>query len=323
MSRPKPGEESARFMEMRGRRVTEAAGAFWHNVEGRLYMSLPYHLVFDPDPDELERMLRSARGLGVRYPSNHRPGLARGLYVCRDRDYAISSVNTRLRSRVRRGLERCETRAVDPAELLDRGLRLNLDTMKRQGRYDPEFGEPRRWRRLVRAIQQSPCVSSVGAFVDGDLAAYMIVCREDGWFHILHQMSRQNLLKHRPNHALTFSVTRQEMRNPETHTVCYGAMSLAPAEGLHEYKLRLGYEVAPHASVIQLHPLFAPVLTSGLAARAVRIAQRIRRRDQRLDRVSAVLQGARLHYRTRKHEAPAPVSGLAPSRPGTEVRREV
>lgn len=317
MSEPRLGKGLARFMELRGRRIAEAAGAFWHSVAGRTYMRIPYQCVIDPDPEELERMLRSVRGVGVRYLSDSRPGLDSGLYVRRRRDYSISSLQTKMRNKVRRGLERCEVREVDPALLLDRGLRLNIDTMKRQGRYDPEFGEPRRWRRLVRAVEQSPCVSAVGAFADGELAAYMIVCREDGWVHVLHQMSRGDLLKQNPNHALAFRLTQQELQCSNTHAVCYGVMSLTPAGGLHQFKLRLGYELIPHASVFQLHPLCASLLTSGLSARAVRILQRLRQNDQRLQRVSAVLQGARL-----LREATRPPSDLASPYAGTRVQRE-
>jgi len=319
----KAGQGIARFMELRGRRVEEAAGALWHGVEGRFYMSIPYQLVFEPEAGDLERMLRSVRGAGARYPSTRRPGSPSGLYVCRNRAYDIRAVDTRQRSRVRRGLERCEIRPLDGDELISQGLRLNRDTMERQGRYDAEFGEPASWQRLVRAVVEAPAVSCVGAFVDGRLAAYMITCREDGWSHILHQMSRADLLEHHPNHALTFRVTQQEMNNPETEAVCYGSVSLVPIEGLHEYKLRLGYDLAPHASVLFPHPSLSGVLGNGLLLRAVQALQRLRPQDQRVARVTAVLAGARLHRAAGSETEAASFCGAAlPTVAGASARKE-
>ena len=44
-----------------------------------------------------------------------------------------------------------EVRPAEKAQLLEQGCALNLSTMARQGRYDAEFGEPRRWQRFVEA----------------------------------------------------------------------------------------------------------------------------------------------------------------------------
>ena len=70
-------------------------------------------------------------------------------------DYDFPCVHARQRSKVRRGLEMFTIRPVEESELLRQGLQLNTDTMVRQGRYDPEFGEPARWERLVKAVYGS------------------------------------------------------------------------------------------------------------------------------------------------------------------------
>jgi hypothetical protein len=287
------GEGMARFMERRGRRIVTAAGAYWHGVEGRFFMALPYHVSIDGRQAEIRRMLGLESAFGARYQSATTPGLKSGIYVRRDREYAISSVDVRQRSRVRRGLERCRIDVVEPDVLLTEGLDLNLDTMRRQGRFDAEFGTHAGWSRLVRAVEATPEVSAVGAFFEGRLAAYMITCREDGWLHILHQNSRIELLEHHPNHALTFHITSQAMRDERLQAVCYGAYSLVGNDGLHEYKQRLGYEFLPGYSAIELHPVIAPVLASGFAQSAV---GRLRARypeNQRLERLASVLEGAR------------------------------
>ncbi len=302
------GQSLARFMELRGRRVVEGAGSLWHSVEGRIYMSVPYHVPLTASREAIDGLVRKAGATGARFLSSSRSGQPSGIYVCRNRDYAFSSVQPRQRGRVRRGLECCEIRRVDSGVLAGEGLRLNQDSMKRQGRWDREFGGESQWKRLVAAVERVPEVVVYGAFVGGALGAYMVTHREDGWLYILHQMSREDLLEQRPNHALTFTVTRDAMADPSVHTICYGIISMVANDGLHEYKQRLGYQVEPYASVFQLHPALAGVLTSAPVMGAIRAIRRWRPADQRVERVEAVLEGAR---GDRLPSAPAsPLAGM-------------
>jgi hypothetical protein len=256
-------------------------------------MSLPYQAMLDPDPVELRRMIREAGACGARFPSRSWTGLESGLYILRPRSYDISTVHAKHRPRVRHGLEHFEVRPAEKDELLKQGCAVNLSTMARQGRYDPEFGEPLRWERLVEAAFASPGVTCPAAFVGSRLAAYMVTCRDSGWLHILHQMSRQEDLPDFPNHVLTYVVTGQAAADPSLEAVCYGCVPLFATDGLHEYKLRFGYEMIPNRSVIQLHPLLDAVLNGPAARAALRVARRWRREDQEIEMLATVLEGAR------------------------------
>jgi hypothetical protein len=238
-------------------------------------------------------MIREHRASGARFPSTTWTGLESGLYVLRRRDYDIGSLHVKHRPRVRHGQQHFEVRLAEKAQLLEQGCALNLSTMARQGRYDPEFGEPRRWEKLVEAAFGCPGVSVPAAFSGSRLAAYMITCREQKWLHILHQMSRQEDLPDFPNHLLTYTVTGQAAADTSLEAVCYGYVPLFAADGLHEYKLRFGYEMVPHRSAIQLHPVLKVVLNRPVARAAVRAARRLRWKDQHLETIATVLEGAR------------------------------
>jgi hypothetical protein len=284
----------AEFMGRRGRKIVECCGVLWHSVGCRFYMSLPYAKTFEPDPAEVGQMLRSRFGMGVRFPSRTWPGLESGAYFCRRKDYDIKTVHPKHRPRVCRGLETFRMREVTADELLTQGLELNRDTMMRQKRYDQEFGDSARWRRLVEAIRHCPGITAVGAFKDDRLAAYMLISQDRDSVFILNQMSRQTDLRDFPNHALTFHVTTESLRQPHIDSVCYGFTSLVDIRGLHEYKLRFAYEVDLFHSVFLLHPLVTRALRS-LPARTLLHAMRgILPGDQRLERIESVLEGARL-----------------------------
>jgi hypothetical protein len=291
------GRGLARFFELRGRQIIENAGVLWYSVPGRLLMSLPYQLTPDPDPAGVRSLLRRARALGVRYPSERRPGLASGLYVCRNKNYELRVVQNGLRSKIRRGLENCQVRRATLDELLAQGRQLNLDTMQRQGRYEAEFGDPKQWERMVKAMEHCPEIEPWGAFVGDRLAAYAITCREDGWLHILHRMSRLSDLELRPNHALDFTLTRQLATDDAIEGICFGLMGLVAGHGLHEYKLGMGYDAIAQNSVLELHPAIAPVLTSAPVVSCLKSLRRLSPANQLVERVSSVIEGARLSRR--------------------------
>lgn len=288
-----PGHALARFLELRGRHIIKACGALWYTLPGRFLMSLPYQAALNPDPDEVRRMIRESRVFGARFPSLRWTGLESGLYVMRKRSYGIESLHAKHRPRVRRALQCFELRSAEKAELLDQGWALNVSTMKRQGRYDPEFGDRRRWGRLVEAAFACPEVAFPAVFSGRRMSAYMITCREARWLHILHQMSRHEDLPNFPNHLLTYAVTKQAAEDVSLEAVCYGYVPLFAAAGLHEYKLRFGYQMVPHHSVIQLHPVLNVVLNQSVARAAVQVARRVQHENQYLEMLQTVLEGAR------------------------------
>ncbi|HEY7391356.1 MAG TPA: hypothetical protein VH640_22765 [Bryobacteraceae bacterium] len=287
------GSALARFLELRGRRIVKACGTLWYSVPGRFLMSLPYQAMLDPDPRELRSVICETRALGARFPSSTWSGLESGLYLMRLHGYSLDAVHPKHRPRVRRGLQCFEVRPATKAELLSQGRALNVGTMARQGRYDSEFGEPRRWATLVEAAFACSEISIPAVFDRSRLVAYMVTCREQGWLHILHQMSRQEDLSNFPNHVLTYVVTNQAAADPTLDSICYGYAPLFQAPGLHEYKLRFGYEMVPHRSAIQLHPAVSAALTCPVTLQAVRIARFVGRQNQWLETLQTVLKGAR------------------------------
>jgi len=306
-----PGAGLARFLSLRGRHVVKACGVHWYSVRAGLYMSLPYQIELDLQPRQVDEMLKSIGALGVRYPSRSRPGLPSGLYVYRHRSFIIHGIQRQFRQKVRRGLADCEVRRVDEQELLTQGLQLNLQTMRKHGRYDAEFGDPLQWRRFVEAVRQCPEVVPMGAFLGHTLLAYAITCRENGWLHVLHQMSRNDSLEHCPNHALTFALTREITADPGLEAVCLGYKSMIDNPGLHEYKKRFGYELLEQQSVIQLRPVASALLSNRLAISTVRALRRLRPADQRLEMAASVMVGARLSNGLPVEELPdrSPVLG--------------
>lgn len=292
-----PGFGLANFFALRGRQIIEACGVLWYSVPNRFLMSIPYQQSLEPTPDAIQALLHSSGAVGVRFPSRQWRGMAGGVYIYRGRDYDLKSVHIKHRPRVRKGLQTFEIRPVEEDDLLNQGLQLNLETMARQGHYDPEFGESGQWARLVRAMRDCPEIGAIGAFNGKQLCAYMITCREDRWLNILHQMSRQEDLKSFPNHVLTYWVTKAASEDPSLEGVSYGLVPLISIEGLHEYKLRFGYQVIPHTCVVVLRPKLDLLLNNRFVWGGIQLLRHLRPHDQRLEMIETILRGAALTSR--------------------------
>jgi hypothetical protein len=284
----------ARFMALRGLRVVESLGVLWHSVGHGLYMSLPYHRRLDLDPRAVSETLAAMGAIGVRYPSLSIGGLTSGLYVCRRQGYEIGNLHRNFRSHVKHGLPFCEVRRLSERELVEDARQINLKGMRRQRRYDPEFGQVRRWRRFAEAVQQSPCVVPMGAFVDGQLASYAITCLEDNWLHILYKMTDLQLDARHPSQVLDFTITSRALAIPGLMAVSMGWSPLVPIAGLHEYKIRLGYDCEPQYSVIQLRTGLERVLNSWLGQMTMHGLRRTAGLSQTLRTALAVADGVRL-----------------------------
>jgi hypothetical protein len=267
-----PGAGIAKFWELRGQRVFESGGVLWGHYRKSIYTSLPFHLQLDPEAAEIGAMLRKARVAGARFPSLSHPGVATGLYVCRPQGYDLNSISRSERKHVRAGVGKCEVRPVDLADLEREGLQLNRETMERQHRFDPEFGEARQWKRLVDAVGQCPEIGVRGAYVGGRLSAYLIFCREDGWIHELYKASRASELDLHTNHVLDYSILCEAGSDPAVRAVGNWYPSSRSDSGLDRYKRNLGFALVPHNLCTQLHPQLAPVLVNKLVIGTVAAA---------------------------------------------------
>src|SRR5262245_46138582 len=129
------GEAFARFLSAIGHRTVQTASAYWYDASRFCFLSLPSHRLLNPSPDELQQVWREGRCWGVRFPAPAEgPGKASYQIVCDDRTYDIERLSANLRSKVRRGLRRCEVGPIAFADLVERGLAADRDTLARQGR---------------------------------------------------------------------------------------------------------------------------------------------------------------------------------------------
>ena len=303
-------ENYREFLQAIGHRIITSPSGHWFDISRSFYESIPPVRLITPEAEDLKALFRQHPVIGLKYcgPVDGR-GKQSWIYICRETDYDMKTVHRKMRNKVRQGLANCEVRPVSFQYLRDHALPLNQDTLNRQGRHDPMFAESAQWARLCQAGQEIEGAIAWGAFVESELAAYLIAFVIDGCSNILHQMSRTDLLDSKANNALAFVVTREMMASSHIQAISYGHASIRGLPGLEEYKVRLGYEKWPMRYVVVLHPLIRSLLLNRLGDALLSHLSRFLPDQDVLKRIDGIVDIARESREARLR------------RPGLEERR--
>ena len=113
-------------------------------------------------------------------------------------------------------------------------------------------------------------------------------------------MTRTRDLRMFPSEALLFTFLQAAMRSPAIRLVSSGPVPLFGQNGLHRYKLRSGYEVAPCRVVFRLHPALTALRLDRLGRLAAGAAGRLWPDSAALVRARLVLGSAGGRSRRRR-----------------------
>lgn len=253
------GAAFAAFLGRTGHRILRAGGAYWHDASAGFFLSLPSHRLLRPTPDTLRALFRHQPCAGVRFSAPlDGPGKLSYQIVCDDRGYSLEGLSANARSKVRRGLRRCEVGPVSFADIAARGLGADRDTLARQGRGVRLDGPA--WERFWQEAAATPGMEGWGAYVGGEMAAFLVSVQLDDCVELLLARSRSDLLDAYPNNALVFEVTRRMLTERGARQVTFGLESLEPVGPLDQFKFGMGFRAAPLRQRVVFHPLVGAVL---------------------------------------------------------------
>jgi hypothetical protein len=205
--------------------------------------------------------------LGLRFVGpDAGPGKPSYQIVCEARDYSIDKLSGNTRSKVRRGLRRCEIGLVSFAELAAAGRAADADTVARQGRRPWVSG--RRWDRFWRAAAATPGVEGWAATNGSEILAFLVTVEFEDAVEFLMARSRSEHGSVYANNALVFRVTEEMLVHRGARQVTYGIESLEPVAGLDQFKQSMGFTCRPLKQRVEFHPLLRAFVRSS-AARAL------------------------------------------------------
>lgn len=250
----------AQFVSAMGHQVRKAGGVYWFNVHPHIYMSFPFDREVNPSEMNWQEVL-GKDGWAARFPCELALGRPSYRIITDQPDYKMEHLASKARNQTRRGLEQCEVRAVTFDELMIHGLPLNRETMLRQDRkIDSEFDDY--WHKYYTNAALAEGADAWGAFVGGELAAYLIAfCMEDV-SHILIVRSSSRFLKQYPNNALIFGYLSHTLNKVAIREVSIGLESIQEGmDSLDHFKMGMGFRKQAIGQRIVLRPTLERMLT--------------------------------------------------------------
>lgn len=259
----------ADFLRRIGHRVVRTASGQWYDAHRFFFLGFPSHRPLDPTADELRAVMAQRPCLGLRFPAPlGGPGRLSYQIVCDSRDYGEAILSANTRSKVRRGLRRCDVEAVSFPAIAEGGGAADRDTLERQGRRARWSGE--RWRRYWDAAAVAPGMEGWGAFASGELVAYLVTVRFGDSVEFLVARSRSDRSDLYPNNALIFRVAEEMLVRRGLRRITFGLESLEPVAALDEFKLGMGFRREPIRQRVVFRPALQAVLGRPLLRSAVR-----------------------------------------------------
>lgn len=260
----------AEFLSGIGHQVVPVANLYAYNKHPLAWLAFPFHQSMQRN-DDLEALVRAQQRMWLlRYcePLTG-TGIDSHRIVCTDKHYELDALSANTRSKTRRGLKNCTVEQVSPADLKHIGFELFHATRTRQNRpLDKKAYD--RWVRYCETANGVNGFCSWGAWVGNDLAALMIGFQMDDCFNLLRHASNSQLLRHYPNNALIYQITRQMIKREDINEISYGLAPLATdVNSLDSFKQNMGYRLQPIKQNVlitpQLRPV-APILSTTLHA---------------------------------------------------------
>jgi hypothetical protein len=249
----------AEFLRALGHRVVPVGDFAWYDANPFFYLSAPPHRMYQPTQEQLRAALRTLPCLGVRFAAPlEGEGKLSYQIVCSARDYSLEKLSGNTRSKVRRGLKRCEVGPVPFATIASAGRQAHDDTVARQGRDGVLGGD--RWDRFFAACEQTSGLEGWGAWHGETLAAFLVTVTFEDAVEFLLARSCNDTLGAYPNNALIFHVTEEMLMRRRVNEITFGLESLEPVAPLDQFKFSMGFERKPLRQRIVFRPLLAALL---------------------------------------------------------------
>ncbi|GIW39883.1 MAG: hypothetical protein KatS3mg076_0460 [Candidatus Binatia bacterium] len=266
-------EQYASFLSAIGHRVVRTESGLWYDAARYFLLGAPSHELREPPPEELRKLLVRGGFAGARYTAPlHAKGRASYQIVCDDRDYSLEKLSANTRSKVRRGLRRCEIAPLSAEEARRHGYEAHRDTVVRQGRQG-DWGRVR-WDLFWDAVARTPDVEVRGAWVGNELAAFLVclVFEDSAEFSVAR--SRTDALGAYPNNALVYRTLHEMLHERGLREVTFGIESLEPVGPLDEFKFSMGFRPRPIRQAVVFHPAVSLLLRRSSFRRLARAVAR-------------------------------------------------
>jgi len=128
-----PPQYFAAFLERMGHTIRESSGVHWFDVFSRVWITFPLETRLNPATVDLSQIM-DHRDIMARFCCNVKSGVSSFRHVVAEKNYSLSSLDSKARNQTRQGLENCTCGPEDARELATERIELHAQTLRRQRR---------------------------------------------------------------------------------------------------------------------------------------------------------------------------------------------
>ncbi|NWJ42560.1 MAG: GNAT family N-acetyltransferase [Geothrix sp.] len=285
----------AEWMRRQGYRVVRTESSYWYNAAPGVLQAFPYHWVITPSASEIRPLMMRHGILAVRYstPFEFTHGVA-SYHITLREPYSLDQLKAQARNGVKTGLDHFQIERIPFERLATEGWLLQQDTLDRQGRLRSMTRET--WERLCRSASDLDGFEAWAATSDGELAAAVIVARQQSIFSVPFAMSHRRFLGNHVNNALFYAVSKELLGREGIESLFYTVQSLDAPANVDEFKFRMGLQIKFVRQCVDFNPLIRPFATP----MAHRFARKLLQQDPSNPHIAKAEGMLRFHLEGRK-----------------------
>lgn len=256
-------DEYARFVAQTTS-VIWAAGIPWE-VSRRVMKPLALPHAIGPVERNVVRRAMQEHGATMAYwPQEWDRSPSSWWYViCDMPDYSIERLSSNGRRDVRASLRRCQIRQVEPGWIAEHGYSVYAAATSRYEGVKAVSEEE--FRRGYQARQGLEGFCFYGAFLQGQLVAYLSCIVIDDVALSSAMKSHPDFLKELPNNGLVFEFTRHFLRDRHMRYCYNGHRNVVHQTSMHDFLIkRLGYRRSYCRLCVEMRPALSLAVKSGL-----------------------------------------------------------
>lgn len=271
--------------------ISENRTQIWFPNSSRELMRMPMNCRQPVEPAVLREILSQKSVWAVTYliECDEKHHANSFYYVCRNPNYHISSLPRKMRRNIRGGFRHFDIRLCTWDELADNGFAAIADTDARHGRNTSSMDG---FQNMVKRHRQTNFFEVWGAWYDGKLAAWATIFKVDNWVCWEKTCSCTDTLKLVPNNAIWYAITQRSLVEEKRDWISPGVSSIYDSMqfGLHNFKIRMGYEAIPVHRAFALHPVVKHMATSTMVSWMLEKVSRARPQSAILQKANGMLR---------------------------------
>ena len=215
-------------------------------------------------------------------------------YVCCDQpDYDVGTLRRTVRYAIRKGLQECDVRRVDPNWFAENGFPVYRAAFRRYGAAPLLTREG--FAEEFRRHAEYPGRETWGAFIQGQLVAWATCILIEDAVAIASSKSDPAYFKSKPNNAVQYALTRHYLQERRLRYVLSGARVLAHDTNIQEFNEKMGFRKVYCPLRLELSSLaaVAAALHPPAWARRLGLRKLLPIPMERLDALATVVQISR------------------------------